>query len=114
MLLPLAGKAWKLPWLREEKKILATFSPAQVSALINWKPVGRNQTRVRVAALTALDTGLRVGELKTYCTGCIFANGSSGHCFETISGEELHTIMTRTYIKAMKGLLMLQERARVS
>jgi site-specific recombinase XerD len=57
------GKPWKLPWLKEEKKILSTFSPAQVAALIHWKPVGRNNTRVRVAALTALDTGLRVGEL---------------------------------------------------
>jgi integrase/recombinase XerD len=56
-------KDWRIPRLREEQKILATFSPPHVAKLIHWKAVGRNQTRARIAALTALDTGLRVNEL---------------------------------------------------
>jgi integrase/recombinase XerD len=56
-------KDWRIPRLKEEQKILATFSSQHVAKLIHWKAVGRNQTRVRVAALTALDTGLRVNEL---------------------------------------------------
>jgi integrase/recombinase XerD len=56
-------KDWRIPRLKEEQKILATFSQAHVAKLIHWKAVGRNQSRVRVAALTALDTGLRVNEL---------------------------------------------------
>lgn len=53
----------KIAWLKEEQKVLETFSADSVRAIINWKPIGRNQTRVCALALTALDTGLRVNEL---------------------------------------------------
>lgn len=57
------GAGIKLGYLKEEQKILSTFSPEQVSRLIHWKPVGRNFTRAHVIALIALDTGLRISEL---------------------------------------------------
>jgi len=57
------GREWTVNWLKEEQKILATLSADSVRAIINWKPVGRNQTRVCALALTALDTGLRLNEL---------------------------------------------------
>ena len=53
----------KIPKLKEEQKVLATLRPEQVKFLIHWKPIGRNKTRVRIMALTALDTGLRINEL---------------------------------------------------
>ncbi len=53
----------KLSWLKEEDKILNTFMLGQIELLKNRKPVGRNETRVRMAALTALDTGMRFQEL---------------------------------------------------
>ena len=65
------GKEWKLPWLKEEQKVLATFSKAQVGALIHWKPAGGcggggamgAESRLKTLALTAVDTGLRIDEL---------------------------------------------------
>lgn len=56
-------QVFKVQFLKTEQKVLATFSSEQVKRLINWKPVGRNKTRVRIMALTALDTGVRVNEL---------------------------------------------------
>ena len=52
-----------IPRLKEEQKILTTFTPEQVVRIVNAKPVRRNETRARVAALTALDTGMRIQEL---------------------------------------------------
>lgn len=54
---------FKLPRLKEEQKILATFSPEQVARIVHGKPVGRNQTRIHTAAITAMDTGIRINEL---------------------------------------------------
>jgi site-specific recombinase XerD len=53
----------KIPRLKEEQKILATFSREQVAKLVHWKPVGRNQIRAHAIALVALDTGMRISEL---------------------------------------------------
>ena len=53
---------FKLPRLKEEQKILATFSPDQVKRIIHWKPVGRNLTRAHAACLVILDSGLRISE----------------------------------------------------
>lgn len=58
-----AGENKHLAYLKEEQKILKTFSLEQISKLINAKPVGRNETRACAAALTALDTGMRIQEL---------------------------------------------------
>jgi integrase/recombinase XerC len=54
---------FKLAWLKEEEKILATFSKLHVSQLVRWKPVKRSECRLHALTLTALDTGLRVAEL---------------------------------------------------
>jgi site-specific recombinase XerD len=53
----------KLSWLKEEEKILATFTPEQIQRIVNRKPVGRNETRIRMVAITAMDTGMRFQEL---------------------------------------------------
>jgi len=55
--------ALRIPRLKEEQKILATFTPEQSRRIINGKAVGRNELRVKALALTALDTGLRIQEL---------------------------------------------------
>ncbi len=53
----------RIPRLKEEQKLLITFTPAQVGKILSGKPAGRNETRARMAALTALDTGMRIQEL---------------------------------------------------
>jgi site-specific recombinase XerD len=54
---------FKLAWLREENKILATFTTSHIKALVDWKPVRRSDCRLQTLTLTALDTGMRVEEL---------------------------------------------------
>jgi len=53
----------RIELLKCEQKILQTLSADSVRSLVNWKPVGRNQTRAHTIALVALDTGLRISEL---------------------------------------------------
>jgi site-specific recombinase XerD len=52
----------KLSWLKEEQKVLATFSPAHVSLLLNWKPIKDSQRRLHALVCLFLDTGLRLSE----------------------------------------------------
>ena len=52
-----------VPRLKEEQKILITFSTDQVARIVSGKPSGRNETRARMASITALDTGMRIQEL---------------------------------------------------
>src|SRR5438034_9289641 len=54
---------FKLTWLKEEQKILSTFTPEHIRKLVHWKPIKRSDMRLHALALTALDTGLRVNEL---------------------------------------------------
>jgi site-specific recombinase XerD len=53
----------RIPQLKEEQKILATFNLEQIHRLIHWKPIGGNQARAHIIALVALDTGLRISDL---------------------------------------------------
>ena len=53
----------KIPRLKEQQKVLATFSAEQIGRIVKGKPSGRNETRVRMIALTAIDTGMRIQEL---------------------------------------------------
>jgi site-specific recombinase XerD len=53
----------KLNWLKEEEKILATFSPEQLKRIVQWKATTRAGTRLHLLAITAIDTGLRIAEL---------------------------------------------------
>jgi site-specific recombinase XerD len=57
------GAPLKFPSLKEEQKIIATLSPQQVARILNYRPVGKTQSRLHGLILTALDTGLRVNEL---------------------------------------------------
>ena len=57
------GKEFTLKPLKEEQKLLATLSPEQIGRIVSGKPAGRNETRVRMIALTALDTGMRIQEV---------------------------------------------------
>jgi integrase/recombinase XerD len=52
----------KIPRLKEEQKVLVTFAPVQVKALLTFKPKGRNQARAHAASCLILDTGLRISE----------------------------------------------------
>jgi site-specific recombinase XerD len=54
----------RLPKLKEEQKIISTFSPEQISRIVRWKAHG-SRLRLKALALSALDTGLRVEELLT-------------------------------------------------
>lgn len=56
------GKEWKIPWLKEETKILETLSADHVSSLIRYKAVGTNLLRAHMVALVLLDSGLRISE----------------------------------------------------
>lgn len=58
------GNDWKIPRVRQEQKILATFDKQQVKALIAFKPVGTNERRVHTLATLILDTGLRINEAR--------------------------------------------------
>src|SRR6185436_3675789 len=53
----------KLPKLRVERRMLSVLDDTQMRALIGYKPTSLGQRRVHVAALLALDTGLRVSEV---------------------------------------------------
>jgi site-specific recombinase XerD len=52
----------RIPKLKEEQKVLATFSSEQVKALLGFKPKGRNQARAHAACCLLLDSGLRISE----------------------------------------------------
>jgi len=65
----------KITLLRFERKVLETFSPAQVKALLSFRPKGANQTRAHTVACLLLDTGLRISEaLELRRSGCDLDN----------------------------------------
>jgi integrase/recombinase XerD len=52
----------KIPRLKEEQKVIKTFSRQQVEALISFRPSGVNFCRVHVVVSLILDTGIRFSE----------------------------------------------------
>src|SRR3984893_2436135 len=58
-----SGEGKHLAYIKEEQKVLATFSPEQVKRLLGFKPRGRNQTRTHVGSCVMLDSGLRLSEV---------------------------------------------------
>ena len=52
----------KVQLLKFEQKVLATFSPEQVEALLTLKPKGRNQSRAHAICYLLLDSGLQISE----------------------------------------------------
>jgi len=61
---------FKVPSLKEEQRILPTFSPADIQKIMKWKPKGFWQVRLHVFVLLLVDTGCRSGE----ATGLHWAN----------------------------------------
>jgi len=57
-----SGSPCKVPKLKEPSLVLPTFTPAQVSRLVSWKPKGRYQKRLHLIVLFLLDTGCRISE----------------------------------------------------
>lgn len=57
------GKEWKLPWLKEEEKLLEILSADGIRSLMQFRPSGINQTRAWLVCLTILSTGLRASEV---------------------------------------------------
>lgn len=53
----------KVQILKYEHKVIATFSAAQVKALLSFKPKGVNETRTWTAVCVMLDTGVRLAEV---------------------------------------------------
>lgn len=53
----------KLPKLKEESLLIPTFSPEQISRIINWKPIRGREPGLKALALAAIDTGMRIDEL---------------------------------------------------
>lgn len=51
--------------LKLEKRVLKTFTDAQVSAIINYKPKDKFEKRLHVLLLLLLDTGIRINEALT-------------------------------------------------
>lgn len=52
----------KIPKLKEERKVLETFSAQHTRAIIQHRPRGTNPTRAWMVALVILDSGLRLNE----------------------------------------------------
>jgi integrase/recombinase XerD len=55
----------KVPRLKEEQRILPTFSTTDIQKIVKWKPKGFCPTRLHVLALLLADTGCRSGEALT-------------------------------------------------
>ena len=56
------GMEWKLPWLKEEQKILPTFNAQQVQGVLNSRPKTKNEFRLHALLCLLLDSGLRISE----------------------------------------------------
>jgi integrase/recombinase XerD len=55
----------RVPQLKQPELILPTFTTAQVSLLVKWKPKGFYQRRLHLLVLILLDTGCRITEALT-------------------------------------------------
>src|ERR1700730_7364033 len=60
-----SGSPLKIPQMKEPQIVLPTFTAAQVSRLVNWKPKGFYQRRLHLLVLILLDTGCRITEALT-------------------------------------------------
>jgi integrase/recombinase XerD len=60
-----ARSAERIAYLKEDQRILPTFTPAQVSLLTKHKPKGTYPKRLHVIVLVLLDTGTRIDEVLT-------------------------------------------------
>lgn len=58
-----SGCSLHVPRLKEEQRVLPTFSLGDINRIISWKPKGFCSTRLQVLILTLADTGCRIEEL---------------------------------------------------
>jgi integrase/recombinase XerD len=58
----------KIPQMKEPQIVMPTFTAAQVSLLVNWKPRSFCQRRLHLLVLILLDTGCRITEALTLRT----------------------------------------------
>lgn len=57
-----AGVEVKIPKLKEEQKVIQTFTEQQAKLVLHHKPSGLNQGRAQAVASVILDCGLRIDE----------------------------------------------------
>lgn len=70
-----SGSPLHVQRLREEQRVLPTFSVIEIGKLIKWKPQGFYQVRLHTLIAALLDTGCRIGELLTLrWADCDFEN----------------------------------------
>ena len=50
----------KIKELKEEQKIIPTYTEDQIKALVNWRPKGRTEWRLYALLMTLIDTGARI------------------------------------------------------
>jgi integrase/recombinase XerD len=53
---------FKIPRMKEEKKVLPSFSDHDLQRIISYRPEGFGQIRAHAIVLTLIDTGCRIEE----------------------------------------------------
>jgi integrase/recombinase XerD len=57
----------RIPKLKQESYVPATYSSTQIRSILRWKPRGFFQRRLHALMLTLLDTGVRLDEALSLC-----------------------------------------------
>ncbi len=78
-----SGSDLKVTRLKEEQRILPTFSADDVQKILKWRPKGFCQTRLKCFALLLTDTGVRSGE----ATGLLWADVDFDNLLATVHGK---------------------------
>jgi integrase/recombinase XerD len=58
----LISEHFKIKKVKEEEKLVKTFTDTQLNAIIRWKPKGWFQWRLHAVLSTIIDTGIRIDE----------------------------------------------------
>jgi integrase/recombinase XerD len=97
--------------LKEEKRVLRTFTDEQLKSLIQWKPdlKSRNQVRIHAILHFLIDTGVRISEALTLkVDGVDFDNllctvtGKGNKERKVAMSRELRKVLYRYYLKHRK------------
>ena len=62
-----SGSPLRVPKLKEDSYVPATYSKTQIQAIVRWRPRAFYQRRSHELMLTLLDTGIRIGEALALC-----------------------------------------------
>src|SRR5580658_4556719 len=52
-----------IPRMKDEQRVLPTFKPEDIQAILRWKPKNRCERRLHTLTLMLVDTGCRISEL---------------------------------------------------